>query len=158
MKFTITGEQIIGFAHQAKGLETFHSVDASTGTPSEYLFTKATLDEVDQACELAARAFAIYRKRSGKERAAFLDAIAEEIASVGDFLIEVCSRETALPKQRIQGERQQIRIVPHPNRISVRCIWESVQWLFLQQAIFHWLFLLPVVTRHLRLQRDVLLW
>jgi alpha-ketoglutaric semialdehyde dehydrogenase len=39
------------------------------------------------------------------EKAHFLERIAEEIKALGDELIETCSRETALPKARLEGER-----------------------------------------------------
>src|SRR5690606_13892529 len=53
----------------------------------------------------AHEAFAIYRKKSGKEKAIFLDTIADEILNLGDDLIERCSAETGLPQARIISER-----------------------------------------------------
>lgn len=53
----------------------------------------------------AQEAFLSYRKTSGRDRAAFLRAIAMEIETLGDALIETASRESRLPAARITGER-----------------------------------------------------
>lgn len=65
----------------------------------------STAQDVDVAMEKAAEAFKVYRKKSGKEKAVFLRAIADEIEKLGDELIKCCSRETNLPEARITGER-----------------------------------------------------
>ncbi len=102
---TIEGKQIIGFDLVAAGKETFQSANPALGIKLEYKFIKATEQEVNTACEKAAAAFQVYRKKSGIEKAVFLETIAEEIKALGDQLIEVCCTETALPKARIEGER-----------------------------------------------------
>jgi 2,5-dioxopentanoate dehydrogenase len=101
----IEGKQIIGFESVAGGAESFHSLNPATGEKLSYRFSKATSEEVNMAAEKAAAAFQVYRKKSGKEKAIFLDTIATEIGALGDELIEVCCKETALPKGRIEGER-----------------------------------------------------
>jgi 2,5-dioxopentanoate dehydrogenase len=101
----IDGKQIIGFERCAKGKQTFNSINPVDGTALDYIFYKATDDEVNLACEKASMAFQLYRKKSGLEKAAFLEAIADEIKALGDQLIETCCQETALPKARIEGER-----------------------------------------------------
>jgi 2,5-dioxopentanoate dehydrogenase len=101
----IEGRQLIGFEVMAAGAEHFHSLNPATGTKLDYQFYKATSQEVNKAVEKAARAFQIYRKKSGKEKAAFLETIADEIGALGDELVDLCCMETALPKTRIQGER-----------------------------------------------------
>lgn len=50
-------------------------------------------------------AFQEYKKTSGRTRATFLRAIAHEIESLGDVLIDTASRESRLPAARIIGER-----------------------------------------------------
>lgn len=50
-------------------------------------------------------AFEQYIFYSNKQRAAFLEAIANNIESLGDVLIETASQETHLPAARLQGER-----------------------------------------------------
>jgi alpha-ketoglutaric semialdehyde dehydrogenase len=102
---TIDGRQIIGFDQVAEGKETFHTVNPATGEKLSYQFFKATAHEADIACEKAAAAFQAYRKKSGVEKAAFLETIADEITALGDQLIDICCTETALSKARIEGER-----------------------------------------------------
>ena len=101
----IEGKQIIGFAMEAAGTKNFNSFNPATGEKLEYLFHKATSEEVNKAAEKAAAAFQIYRKKSGVEKADFLEAIGNEIMAIGDELITLCCMETALPKARIEGER-----------------------------------------------------
>jgi NADP-dependent aldehyde dehydrogenase len=47
----------------------------------------------------------MYRNSGLKERAAFLDTIAQEIDALNDKFISIVMRETGLPEQRIRGER-----------------------------------------------------
>ena len=61
--------------------------------------------KVADACAAAEGAFDAYRGRGLEERANFLEAIGDEIVALGDQLIETASRETALPKARLEGER-----------------------------------------------------
>src|SRR5687768_7182216 len=101
----IEGKQIIGFEMVARGSESFHSFNPATDEKLSYRFYKATSEEVNRAAEKAADAFQVYRKKSGEEKAIFLDTIANEINALGDQLIDLCCQETALPKGRIEGER-----------------------------------------------------
>jgi alpha-ketoglutaric semialdehyde dehydrogenase len=99
-----TGTHIIGFESSAQGAETMTSVNPATGDKVGE-FSVATPGEVDRAVKKAAAAFQVYRKKSGAEKARFLEAIADEIVAIGDELITVCCAESALPKGRIEGER-----------------------------------------------------
>lgn len=101
----IDGKQLIGFEQSAKGKDTFNSFNPATAIDRHDIFFKATESEVNLACEKAAQAFQVYRKKSGIEKASFLESIAEEIKAVGDQLVETCCEETALPKPRVEGER-----------------------------------------------------
>jgi 2,5-dioxopentanoate dehydrogenase len=101
----IEGKQLIGFDRGPEGTDRFRSINPVTGEALDYVFFKATQNDVNLACEKAAEAFQVYRKKSGIEKAVFLEAIAAEIQSIGDQLIETCCLETALPKARIEGER-----------------------------------------------------
>lgn len=98
------GKQLIGFEEIAAGTATISSVNPATGEKIAE-FAVATEAEVNQAVTKAATAFQIYRKKSGAEKAAFLEAIAAEIIAIGDELITTCCAESALPKGRIEGER-----------------------------------------------------
>jgi 2,5-dioxopentanoate dehydrogenase len=86
-------------------MEGYQSINPATGAPLPYHFEKATTEELSRACEKAAEAFQHYRKATGETKASFLEAIAGEIKALGDQLIEVCNLETALPKPRLEGER-----------------------------------------------------
>src|SRR5437588_1000168 len=55
--------------------------------------------------QLYERAIESYRRESPADRAAFLNAIADEIEALGDALINKAVEETALPAARITGER-----------------------------------------------------
>ncbi len=101
----IKEKQIIGFHFSAEGTESIYSFNPATATNNDYVFPKATATEVDMAAEKAAAAFQLYYKKSGHEKAGFLEAIADEIVKTGDTLVTVCCSETGLPPARIEGER-----------------------------------------------------
>lgn len=83
----------------------FHSVDAATGEPFGDPFPIHGAAEVEAACAAAAAAFQAYRSAPLETRAAFLDAIGDEIMAIGDALIETAMRESGLPRARLEGER-----------------------------------------------------
>lgn len=98
-------KQIIGFNFSEEGSETFFSYNPATASNNEFVFPKATAAEVEMAAEKAATAFQQYYKKSGEEKATFLEAIAAEIMNAGETLVTVCCSETGLPQARIEGER-----------------------------------------------------
>lgn len=97
--------QIIGFDFSGPGTESFYSYNPALQENNEYCFFKATSEEVNLAAEKASAAFKVYRKKSGIEKAIFLEAIADELINAGNELITVCCNETGLPVGRIEGER-----------------------------------------------------
>lgn len=101
----VTGKQIIGQSITATGQHHFQGVQASSGELLPQVFTDATHAEVDEAMRLASIAFVSYRKISDVQRAAFLEAIATEIESIGDLLIQSACAESGLAEGRIVGER-----------------------------------------------------
>src|SRR3546814_339112 len=84
--------------------DTFRAIDPATNEALDPAFATSSLDDVAEACHLAADAFDTYRETDPETRAAFLEAIADEIEAV-DGLIERAVRETGLPQGRITGER-----------------------------------------------------
>ena len=100
----LSGQSIIGFRAGSASKEVFHATNARTGERLEPGFSSATAEEVDAAAVLANEAFAIYSRATGREKAAFLRAIAANIESIAPELIERAEQETALPKARLQGE------------------------------------------------------
>lgn len=61
--------------------------------------------KIDQALKEAQLAFLSYKNFSGKKKAAFLRAIADEIEALGAELVTMAMKETNLPEARIVGER-----------------------------------------------------
>jgi NADP-dependent aldehyde dehydrogenase len=68
-------------------------------------FEEASLDNVARALEAAETSFSDYRRCSTEQRAVFLDRIGEEIQRIGDELLTAANIETALPLERLAGER-----------------------------------------------------
>lgn len=68
-------------------------------------YSDTSVQEINVCMQEAWNAFHVYRKKSLKERAALMRAIAKELESCGDHLIEVAMRETNLPEARLRGER-----------------------------------------------------
>ena len=101
----LTGKQIIGFSTKTEGHRTFQGINAASAEPLPQVFTEATVGEADEALTKASAAFKKYRKLSDTQRAAFLNAIAEEILAIGDLLIQTACAESGLPEARITGER-----------------------------------------------------
>ena len=95
---------MIGFRDGATEVEPFHATNPATGEHLPPGFFPATPEETDLAARLAADAFAVYSRTSGKEKAAFLRKIANKIESVASEVIDRAGQETALPQARLQGE------------------------------------------------------
>ena len=101
MAYTPTGKHLIA-GNWVASTDTFTS---SPATGSSHTFSKGTPALVDQAAKAAEEAFETYAYSTREERAAFLDAIAEEIDARGDAITEIGSQETGLPEARLIGER-----------------------------------------------------
>jgi NADP-dependent aldehyde dehydrogenase len=99
------GKNIIGASLSGEGKEIFYGENPSTGQRLEPAFYEATQQEINDAVEKAVVAFQHYRNVSGKDKATFLEAIAEEIVALGEELIIRCMEETGLPEARLLGER-----------------------------------------------------
>ncbi|QDA36110.1 aldehyde dehydrogenase (NADP(+)) (plasmid) [Paracoccus liaowanqingii] len=68
-------------------------------------FASGTADLVDRACKAAEGAFAAYAATSRNDRAAFLEAIADQIEARAEAITAIGTQETGLPEARLQGER-----------------------------------------------------
>ncbi|HEU5148816.1 MAG TPA: aldehyde dehydrogenase (NADP(+)) [Chryseosolibacter sp.] len=101
----LTGKNIVGHSLSAEGSIIFRAENPANGKNLEPGFHEASEKEIWLAIEKASTAFGVYRRKSGSERAAFLEAIAEEITALGDDLINRCIEETGLPEARLKGER-----------------------------------------------------
>ena len=99
------GNNIIGSAVSGEGSKTFLAFDPAAGKQLETPFREATAAEVAKAMDLAAKAAPELAKLSAEQTADFLLAVKEEIAALGDALIEKASQESGLDMGRLQGER-----------------------------------------------------
>ena len=101
----LTGKNIIGNELLGDGKTIFFAVNPANGEKIAPEFKEASAEEIDAAIRKASEAFQIYRKKSGKEKAVFLETIADEIMGLGDALIKRCMEESGLPEARLTGER-----------------------------------------------------
>lgn len=101
----ITGKNYIGNSLEAKGLVTFQTFNPQLNAHNPWVMTEVTSEELQDALTLADSAFKVYRKYTGTQRAAFLDKIADEIADLGQELLDTFCAESGLPQGRAEGER-----------------------------------------------------
>ena len=101
----INGEMFIGGRSLRGGSGEVRAVNPATGETLEPAYGGASRAELDEACRLAWEAFDDYRARGPEARAAFLEAIAQNILDLGDALIERAMAESGLPRPRLEGER-----------------------------------------------------
>lgn len=101
MSYIPHGKHLIA-AEWVSGQKTFTSQPV-TGEGAS--FSQGGADEVDRAVRAAEDAFATYGWTSREARAAFLEAIAEEMDARGDDITRLGCAETGLPEARLQGER-----------------------------------------------------
>jgi len=99
--FTPHGKHLIA-GDWVAGDKTFTS-DPARGQGHE--FSMGTPDLIDRAVRAAEEAFWTFGYSSREDRAAFLEAIADEIDARGDQITEIGLAETGLPEARLQGER-----------------------------------------------------
>ena len=99
------GRSVVEGVPVAGGGSTFRAFNPSEGREFGPEFQEATPSVVARALDSAARAFQAYRQRSAEEVAGFLEAVARNLEALGDELIETARAETALPFERLRGER-----------------------------------------------------
>lgn len=99
------GKNYIGEQLSAKGNKTYKTFNPLLNQENDTTFTEASLEEIQEAVDLASKAFQEYRFVSGTKKADFLNAIADEILALDDELIQTYCSETGLPAGRAQGER-----------------------------------------------------
>ncbi|MEJ2299246.1 MAG: aldehyde dehydrogenase (NADP(+)) [Woeseiaceae bacterium] len=100
-QFSPHGKHLIA-GEWCAGDSTFQS-DPAEGP--ELSFSAGTAADVDRACRAAEDAFWSFGYTARKERAAFLNAIADEIEARGDAITEIGCAETGLPAARLENER-----------------------------------------------------
>jgi 2,5-dioxopentanoate dehydrogenase len=100
----LTGFSLIGGKSVEDRGAGFHGVNPTDASRLEPLFFSATNKNVELAASLAADAFPAFSVLSGQARAAFLRAIAENLAGGGASIVDRAHLETGLPLPRLQGE------------------------------------------------------
>ncbi|MGG1944639.1 aldehyde dehydrogenase (NADP(+)) [Trinickia sp. NRRL B-1857] len=101
----IAGEMLLGASSVRGAQGTTRAFDPARNAEIEPSFGMGGVAEVERACELAAAAFDRFRAAPLETRARLLEAIAENIAALGEMLIDRAQAESALPKARLEGER-----------------------------------------------------
>lgn len=82
----------------------FRAINPTTGQELEPVFTSARPEDIDRAANNASDAAAAFAALSGRERAAFLRAVAAELTADGPAIVERANLETGLPLPRLEGE------------------------------------------------------
>ena len=94
----ITGEALIGGVALRGAGNSFKAWNPAKREHMEPAFHMVDVNQIDQACSLAGKAFDVFRNTTDEERAAFLDTVAEQIMALGDALVERAMAETGLPR------------------------------------------------------------
>lgn len=98
---TLTGKHLIA----GDWIENGAHFTSSPAHGPAHDFQNGTETQVNRASQAAEEAFESYGQSTRAERAAFLNAIADEIEARGDAITEIGTQETGLPEARLQGER-----------------------------------------------------
>ncbi len=101
MKFRPHGKHLIAGQWVSSG----NTFDSAPAHGEKQTFCVGTVELVNDACEAAEEAFWDYGYSSRETRAAFLEAIADEIEVRGEAITEIGTSETGLPAGRLEGER-----------------------------------------------------
>lgn len=109
----ITGDNYIGFQKSSNGTTTFKTHNPESKTDNPIVYYEASDQEIEEALQLAANAFPVYREIAAKQKAVFLRTIAEEIENLGEALITMYCNETGLPKTRAHGEKARTLLQLH---------------------------------------------
>ena len=99
------GRNLIGFKLSGIAKKLMQSFDAATLEILDGVFHIAEPGEIEEAMRQATAAFQEYKEVSGKDKAKFLNAIADEILALDDTLIQRAMLESGLPENRLKGER-----------------------------------------------------
>ena len=102
---TLDGRSIIAGKNAPPSAKTFHAISPLDGKRLAPDFHEATAADVDHAVRQAEEAFEPYRRMTEIARADFLDIVANEIAGLGDALLQRAHVESGLPLDRLTGER-----------------------------------------------------
>ena len=100
----LEGLSILGQSRVAAAGKPTPAMNPATGAALEPNYFWATTSDVDQAAQLAAKAFVEFSRWPGERRAGLLRRIAELIEANAAAIQERANLETGLPLARLQGE------------------------------------------------------
>jgi NADP-dependent aldehyde dehydrogenase len=100
----LKGLSIIGQSRAKAAGEARPAINPATGAAIGPDYFWATAADVEAAASLAARAFAIFRRWTGKQRQVLLNRLAELLEANGPAIVERAGLETGLGSARLQGE------------------------------------------------------
>ncbi len=100
----MNGKNIVASEYVDGNEINLNAINPATGLLLDGDFSKASEKEINEALVLATEAFEVYRNINKDKKAAFLNAIADEIAALGDELVARAAAESGLPLPRLQGE------------------------------------------------------
>lgn len=100
----LEGLSLIGVERGLGAGASFRGVDPTTGEALAPVYYGATQNELERAAELAAAAAPVLARLGGRERAALLRAIADEMEAARADFETLVPRETGLPAVRANGE------------------------------------------------------
>ncbi|WP_231491262.1 aldehyde dehydrogenase (NADP(+)) [Pedobacter sp. Leaf170] len=98
------GKNIVASAYKDSHETPLQAINPATGLSLEGDFFKANQTDVEDALVAATAAFETFRNIHKDKKAAFLNAIADEISAIAEVLVPRASAESGLPIARLQGE------------------------------------------------------
>jgi NADP-dependent aldehyde dehydrogenase len=104
MSNKVEGYSLLGSNLGTEGGVTFTAFDPRTGKPCDPSFHTASPEETETAVRLADNAKRSYGAISNSDRAAFLNAIADNLESIRAEIVKRASLESGLPEARFEGE------------------------------------------------------
>jgi len=100
----MNGKNIIASTHVDANEKNLNAINPASGLAIEGDFFKAGKSLVEQALTSATEAFQTYKLLNKDLKAAFLNAVADEIAAITEELVKRAAEESGLPLPRLQGE------------------------------------------------------
>jgi NADP-dependent aldehyde dehydrogenase len=100
----VSGSMLIGGRAVYGQNGSTKAFDPALGQELEPSFGFGGIEEVNEACELAAAAFDPYRAASLETRTGLLETIANNLLELGSVLVDRAVAESGLPRPRIEGE------------------------------------------------------
>lgn len=101
----ITGKNCIAGEFSANGEVEFKTINPKLNKENPTTFVEVTKEEIEKAVDASWESFKVYRNVPGKQRADFLNTIADEILALDQELIDAYTMESGLPEGRAIGER-----------------------------------------------------